>query len=462
MGFGKEHADSLNSLLDENTFVVTTAHQPVLFGGPLYIPYKIASTINLARKLSHHYPDKNILPVFVIGGEDHDFEEMNHLNLFGKKVEWMDSGGGAVGRLGTESLLPVIDEVVDIIGDRSNVDVANILRESFIDKQNYAQGYQAFVMRLFGQYGLIALNMDDEDLKSSFVDKMTLEAFETPSKSLVEAEQGKIEAAGFKRQAFARDVNLFYMADGVRSVILKEGNRFYLRELDEYWSEDQMNEAISNYPNRFSPNVILRPIYQEYTLPNLAYIGGGGELAYWAERKTQFEFYGIKRPFLIRRQSVVHFEKHVLKKMEKLGLSIDHMWDDMHVVLRQLLVSDSNIVDELQRISETTMKSFQEMVHLMSSKSNSLGQYAQAEQRKLEKTIETFQSKTVRLLKKENETSVAQIEKVFNTLFPNGGLQERHDNFLGLLSRHGRNYLDYLVENLDPLNRKITLILEEF
>ncbi len=461
IGLWGKYSENVLSLLDKQTFVVTTAHQPVLFGGPLYIPYKIASTINLAKKLSRRYDAYKVIPVFVIGGEDHDFDEMNHLNLYGKEVKWSDTPGGAVGRMNTESLLSVIEEVNNILGDRTNFDVATLLRDSFIGKKSYAEGYQAFIMTLFGHYGLIALNLDDESLKSSFRDNMMKEVFDMPSKSLVEAEQDKIEAAGFKKQAFAREINLFYLADGVRSVILKEPTGYYLRELDEHWDAEKMRSELKYHPDRFSPNVILRPIYQEFILPNLAYIGGGGELAYWSERKTQFESYGIQRPLLIRRQSVVYFEDHVLKRMGKVGLTLDDMWMDMHVVLRELLGSENEIIEKLQRMSKETLSSFQQMVDIMSKESNSLGQYATAEKRKLEKTLDSFQTKTVRMLKKEDETKVAQIEKIYNLLFPNGGLQERHDNFLALLSRHGSSFLDLLVENLDPLNRKVTLILEK-
>lgn len=454
LGHYDQFQSVINSLEDENCFTVITAHQPVLFGGPLYIPYKIASAINLARQITEN-GDKTVLPVFVIGGEDHDFEEVNHLNIFGKKITWEHHNGGPVGRMDSKGLSDVIDQVTSFFSNgRTDVDIEDLLRSSFTPERSYAQAYQDFIIKLFGQYDLIVLNMDSKELKAAFKDVMIREVKEQLSYQEVNQVQDAKAEAGFDAQAFVREVNLFYMTDNLRSVITKEGDRFHIRDNDEYLTEQELIDEIESSPWNFSPNVVLRPLYQEYSLPNIAYIGGGGELSYWSERKSQFEAFDISFPLLVRRCSVMHIDDFIEKKMDAAGMDLNQLMKSKHQTIHELVSQDTTLDDELKALSNDVLKAFEVLVVKLEEQSDSLGKYARSEERKLEKTMESFQTKSFREIKKDYDVKVNQIEKVYDHLFPSNGLQERYANFLPYYAKFGRPYLDYLVQQLNPLTDK--------
>lgn len=456
------YEDLIDGLNNDSTFTVITAHQPVLFSGPLYVPYKIASAIHLARHLSEAQNERKVVPVFVTGGEDHDFDEMNHLHLYNNRITWDHDSGGPVGRFDLSGIDEAIEEIAQILGEpRSDLKVIELIRSCFSGERNYAQAYQDFIIRLFGQYGLLVINMDSESLKKAFIPIMKREIIEKPSKELVEATQKEKSSAGYDPQAFVREVNLFYIRNKTRSIILPENGGFLLRELEETMTEEDILKELDAHPASFSPNVVLRPLYQEYSLPNIAYIGGGGELSYWTERRSQFEAFGIDYPILVRRSSAIHLESFIISRMKDVGLSLDQLTQDKHKVIKSLVSQDTTLDDELKSISKDVMQEFEKLVLLLEDQADSLGKYARSEERKLEKTLENFQTKSFREIKKEYDVKVGKIEKVFDRLFPNNNLQERYSNFLSYLNRHGKAYLDFLVENLDPLKPTVTIIEEE-
>jgi bacillithiol biosynthesis cysteine-adding enzyme BshC len=278
----------IDRLSNPNTYTVITAHQPVLFGGPMYIVYKIASAIKLASILKDKFRDKDFVPVFIMGGEDHDFQEVNHANVFRKKIEWKHFQGGSVGRYNLNDFSEIIDQLEMLLGSAGHAsDVIKLIRSCFTTDLSYGKAYQKFIHALFGKYGLLVVDLDDRELKRSFTPIMVKEVKERPSQKLIEKTQEELKSIGFKKQAHARAINLFYLGDDFRSVILFEDDKFIIRETNEAFSEDELVAKIHLEPENFSPNVVMRPIYQESVFPNLAYIGGGGELAYWSERKRQ-------------------------------------------------------------------------------------------------------------------------------------------------------------------------------
>ncbi|MEM9991340.1 MAG: bacillithiol biosynthesis cysteine-adding enzyme BshC, partial [Bacteroidota bacterium] len=300
----KQVRANINALSDEQTFTVITAHQPSLFTGPLYFIYKIFSVINLAEGLRKKYPEQQFVPVFVLGSEDHDFEEINHLHLFGKRLEWQSEEQGATGTMKTDTLEAVLQELQGILGESEHArSVYATIQKAFTKYSTYAKAMQCLIHELLGQYGLVVCNMNDKRLKTLFVPHIQKEIFEQPSESLVLETQAKLEEVGFSAQAMPRPINFFYLRDQIRERIVQDGRNFKVLNTEVVFSPEQMQAEIANYPERFSPNVVMRPIYQEVIFPNLAYVGGGGELAYWLERKSQFAHFGVPFPMLIRRNS---------------------------------------------------------------------------------------------------------------------------------------------------------------
>ncbi|MEL6355877.1 MAG: bacillithiol biosynthesis cysteine-adding enzyme BshC [Bacteroidota bacterium] len=287
----------LNKLAEENTFTVITAHQPSLFTGPLYFIYKICSALNLAQKLNATYPDKHIIPVFITGGEDHDFEEINHTYLYGKKLEWQNEESGAVGAMKTNSLGAVLEELKTVLGDRDTAQsIYSRLEKAYTSYGTYGTATVALVHDLFADFGLVVADMARPAFKRAFLPIMREEIFNQPSQQLVEKAQRELEAVGFSAQAHAREINFFYLRDGLRERIVQEDDAYAVLNTSHRFSQEELEAELEQHPEFFSPNVVMRPLFQEYIFPNLAYIGGGGELAYWLERKEQFAHFGLNFP----------------------------------------------------------------------------------------------------------------------------------------------------------------------
>lgn len=454
-----EQERNISQLLDETCFTVVTAHQPSLLTGPLYYVYKIFSAINLAEELSKNFPNNKFVPIFISGSEDHDFAEVNHLHLFGKKFEWHNPSGGPVGRYSVDGLSALIDEVIGVFGSSP---YAEALKQMLSNSIEGASSYNDFVFKLvnqlFGHYGVLVLNMDDARLKHGFKHIMRKELTEHPSGEIIKRCQEKWEKMGYANQAHAREINLFYMEDGLRERIMATETGYAVNNTELNFTREQLLQLLDKHPEKFSPNVVIRPMYEEAILPNLAYIGGGGELAYWLERKDQFAHFGVFFPVLVRRDSLLWLSSAQMNLLEKLQLH----WKD-------LLMEEDSLVDKYIRQSasfdiglEEESAAIEAIFKSIKSKAygadKSLEAFVDAEKVKMVKVVEHIEQRIKRALKKNEETSVNQIKNVKNKLFPGHGLQERHDNFLQYYLTLGPAFMETLKQACNPLESEFIVI----
>ena len=459
-----EVSNQIDSLLNDTTFTVTTAHQPSIFTGPLYFIYKIFSTLNLAKTLKAAYPAYQFVPVFVIGGEDHDFEEVNFINIFNKKLTWQrsDTEGGAVGMMKTDSLRSLLDELKPVLGDNENAHhIFQIIENAYTQHAVYQDATQDLLNQLFGKYGLVVLNMNDADLKRLFIPIMKEEIIEQPSKQLVEQTQNDLSALGFKSQAFPRDINLFYLRDNLRERIVLENGIYKVLNTDFQWASKQaILEGLEMTPQYFSPNVVLRPLFQESILPNLAYVGGGGELAYWLERKTQFDYFNVNFPILVRRNSALFLDKGSKDRLAKLNLQLTDLTHDTDSLIKKYIgqISDTPLTlsDEKAEIEQVFSKILTQTVAIDAT----LEKVVLAEKTKALQSVELIASKLMKSEKQKNETSLNQIRNLTQKFFPNGGLQERFDNFLPYYLKYGETFFDVLNENLNPFEEGMVVLTD--
>ena len=464
--FDREGVDikKIESLLDTKTFTVTTAHQPSLLMGPLYFIYKIFSTINLAQALKKHFPENNFVPIFVIGGEDHDFEEVNSISIFNKTITWehSDNEGGAVGMMQTHSLQAVLDELKPILGDSENAQhIFNIIEKSYTQHTVYQEAVQALLYTLFGKYGLIVLSMNDSELKRSFIPIMEKEIVEQPSKSLVETTQTALEDLGFKAQAFAREINLFYLRENIRERIVEENGAYHALNTDFKWAtQADILKELHETPQYFSPNVVLRPLFQESVLPNLAYIGGGGELAYWLERKAQFAYFGVNFPMLIRRNSVLFLEKNNQDRMDKLEIQLVDLLEDTDAMIKKYVSQQSSTPLSMSAEKGALSEILDKVLAKVMAVDAGLEKAVLAEKTKQLQSLDALESRVLKAEKQKHETALNQLKALQQKLFPNGGLQERTDNFLPIYLKHGEAFFDILKEHLNPLEKGFIIISE--
>lgn len=460
--FDLDMPGQLEELKNDSTFTVVTAHQPSLLTGPLYYVIKIASAIRLAERLNAEMEER-IVPVFILGGEDHDFEEINHFNLFGKSIEWKsDASGGPVGKMPVDGLTDVLNELEGLIGNQENGQwILNTARLALENAQTYGAFMFQFTHALFKNSDLIMMNMDDPDLKAEFKTIIEDEVLHQKSFLTVLNTQKQLEQAGFSAQAYVRPINFFYIDAHGRNRIEQVGTQYEINGTDLVFSKEEMQLEIQTHPERFSPNVIMRPIYQEFILPNLAYIGGGGELAYWLERKDQFELFNLNFPMLIRRASLLWLDSGVLNQMAKLDLSVTDMFIAEDDLIKQWIKSHSQLEFDFTEETALIEKAYAILEAKTKTVDPTLAKSIAAEGVKQLKQFGQLSGRLMRTQKQKHEQSVNKVQKLKEKLFPNGGMQERHDNMISFYLKYGQTFIKELIQHMDPLQKEFYVLIDE-
>ncbi|MBK8566278.1 MAG: bacillithiol biosynthesis cysteine-adding enzyme BshC [Saprospiraceae bacterium] len=454
-------SENIEKLALPNTFTVVTAHQPSLFTGPLYYIFKIVSAINLAKQLATAFPEFNFVPIFITSGEDHDFEKVNHLNIFGKKLEWQSGESGPVGNMKTESLAQVLSDLKAVLGSSEQaIELYSLIERIHTKHARYADAAFELAHELFKAYGLVVLNTNDADLKRVFAPLIKEEILNQPSQKLVNGTIAQLESVGFPSQATPRKINFFYLGEQYRERIVAESGGFKVLNTNLVFSRVEMAAEIEAHPARFSPNVVMRPIFQEKILPNLAYIGGGGELAYWLERKAQFDHFGLNFPVLVRRNSAMWIDAGSVKRMEKLGISEADIWLDSNELVRRYLHKNAESEFTLREESQALKAVFEKIAERTEKVDSTLVKTVWAEHSKAEKSIEMLEAKLIKAEKQKHETGIQQLQNLKEKLFPGGGLQERYENFMPLYLKHGKEFFEVLFEQFDPLEKQFVLIMD--
>lgn len=444
----------IERLLQENSFTVTTGHQLCVATGPLYFLYKIASTIALARKLAAEDSTKTFIPVYWMASEDHDFEEIQSIEIFQKKITWSAEAKGPLGRLDTEGLESFIEELAMILG--TSVDALrfiDIIKESY-SKSSLAEATRNLVYALFGEQNLIVIDADDVELKKLFLPIIQNEIKERFSFELVKKTSAELEALGYKTQVTPREVNLFYIEKGIRERIKFEDGNFY-------WglgpkSLEELIALTASQPESISPNVILRPVYQECILPNLAYVGGPGELSYWLQLREVFDFYSVPFPTLLLRDSALLLSAATLSKLSKLNLEVEDIFKGKNAII-QSWIQESN-AEDLSNDRVTANELFDSITAKMKALDPTLENSAAGERKKLISAIENLEKKMIRAIKSKEEVRIQQLEKIFTELFPGDQPQERVTNVAQYTDFLEAGLINYLVEVFDPTQLKLTVV----
>lgn len=452
---------ALARLAESNTFTVVTAHQASLFLGPLYYVYKILSAVSLARQLNDRYPDTHVVPVFVLGAEDHDLEEIDHTFIESTRIHWDAQQNGATGAMQLDGISTALDEVAAALGDSyAAQQVVSILRKTYCADRSLGVATAAFVAELFVDYGVVVVNLNDRRFKQAFAQDIAREILGQESRALVEATQTELHAAGFAAQAYVREINFFYLQDGRRDRIERDTEGFRIVDTRLHFSEAEMCAEIEAHPERFSPNVVMRPLLQERCLPNLAYVGGGGELAYWLERRRQFAHFGLPFPILVRRDSAWWIEATAVRRLDKLGLRPADLLGDPDALLRRYVKHHHECDLNFATVSAQINGLLTDVSERAASVDPTLRQRPLATAAYVENRLADLETRLVRLLKRKHEREVTLIRSLAQDLVPNGGLQERRESFLPLYVRYGKAFFDVLLEHFDPLDMRLKVFTE--
>ncbi len=453
---------NIDLLEQENTFTVTTGHQVCVFTGPLYFIYKIVSTINLAEALKKEYPENNFVPVYWLSGEDHDFAEINHIHLFNKKLEWKQDAKGPAGKLSTDSMAEVFIELRELMGSSANaIELDRIFEEAYLFNATLSEATRFLVNKLFGKYGLVVIEGDDSNLKRLYIPVINDELQNQRSESLVEATSASLVALGYKPQVHPRNINLFYIDEGVRERIVKTNdNKFEVLNTSLSFDYDTMMKLVDSNPEKFSPNVVLRPLYQDFILPNLAYVGGPGELSYWLQYKSMFAAHRVHYPVLIPRSSVLLMEAKSLRKLSALGLTISELFktqEELSASYINSLQDDKFDFDQEKLMLE---KIFDMLKEKITGIDKSLEGTVAAEYQKTLNALELLNKKTTAAVKRKHETAITQLKNLKDKVFPETVFQERHLNFIPFYLQFGSAFIDILKTNLSAFENKLIVLKE--
>lgn len=454
----EQTTDNIKLLGQENTFTITTGHQLNLFTGPLYFLYKIFSTINLCEQLREEFPYQNFIPVYWMATEDHDFEEINYFNFEGKKVQWNSEQTGAVGRFSTEGLQEVFEVFSKNLNNSKNASfLKDLFSEAYVKHSNLSKATRFIANQLFKTYGLVIIDADDNELKKQFAPFVKDELTQQISHKAVSKTNKKLEE-NYGIQVNPREINLFYLGDDFRERIIKKDDRYFVNETEISFTESEILEEVDKNPMAFSPNVIMRPLYQEVILPNLCYVGGGGELAYWLQLKDYFNTVKVPFPILLLRNSVQIISEKQAKKLEKLNITFEELFLDQHELLSKKVQENSDIKISFDEKKQFLQNQFNELRTIAEKTDKSFIGAVKAQERKQIKGLENLEKRLLKAEKRRQNDLVERITELQNELLPNQSLEERQRNFSEFYLKYGNDFLNELKKNLTPLDLQFTIL----
>ncbi|TAG10412.1 MAG: bacillithiol biosynthesis cysteine-adding enzyme BshC [Sphingobacteriia bacterium] len=447
IGIGLTEAvqNNINSLSSANTFSVTTAHQPNIFTGPLYFIYKIIHTIKLAEELSQLHPENNFVPIYYMGSEDADLDELGYANIGDQHLVWETKQTGAVGRMKVDKhFIRLIDAIRGQIGVLPfGNELAKLFSTCYTESKTIQQATLELVNALFGEFGLVVLIPDNRLLKAEFANTMRKELTEQFSQSIVEKTTNQLQK-NYKVQAAGRPINLFYLLNDKRERIELIGDRYEIVALEKSFSQPEILAELSSFPERFSPNVILRGAFQETILPNIAFIGGGGELAYWLELKELFKTIGVAYPVLVLRNSFLLLQEKQARKLKVMGIDDATMFQSTTTIINKHVKVHSSNQLELGTELKNLEIFYQHLLARINQVDASLGEHIIALQVKAIKQLKAVEKKVLRAEKRKFETDIKQIQSLKTQLFPMDNLQERHANFSNYYAQYGREWINHI------------------
>lgn len=451
--------ENLEFLTKENCFTITTGHQLNLFTGPLYFLYKIISTINLAEELSEKYPLQHFVPVYWMATEDHDFEEINFFNFEHHKIQWQREASGAVGDLDTKGLEQVFEKFQTILNDSDqSKHIQSLFQEAYLEHDNLTEATRFLANELFGEYGLIILDGNDAALKKEFSPYVKNELLYQNSSDEVGKTSKKLNELGYKVQVNSREINLFYLKENLRERIVKDEESYIVHETNIRFTEEEILVELENHPERFSPNVIMRPLYEEVILPNLCYIGGGGELAYWFQLKSYFRKEEVTFPILLLRNSALLMSKKQSEKAERLNLSLTDMFLKQEDLITKRTHEISDIEIDFSTQKEHLQQQFKDLYSLAKNTDQSFNGAVAAQEKKQINGLDHLEKRLLKAQKRKLQDELKRLVHLQDQIFPHQSLQERTANFSKFYEIYGEDLVPILKNELKPLDLQFTII----
>ncbi len=458
VAFSDKTRKNIALLQDKNTFTVTTGHQLNLFTGPLYFLYKIVTTINLTEELQKYFPKYRFVPIYWMATEDHDFEEINHFYYKETKFQWDKNVSGGVGSINTNGLETVFAKLKKEWGNSIDAkELQCLFSDAYLSHSSLSEATRFLVNKLFGNRGLVILDANHRTLKCYFQQTMKSELLYQTAYKTVQKTSKKLNENYFS-QVNPRFINLFYLKDDLRERIVLEKGIYKITNSDIAFTEQEILKELEKYPERFSPNVLMRPLYQETILPNLCYIGGGGELAYWFQLKTYFEEKKVPFPVLLLRNSVVLVTNKQWQKLEKFGVEIEDLFLPTHLLEEKRVQQLSKIPIDFSSQKAHLKQQFLTLKEIAKQTDASFIGAVNAQEKKQLNGLKNLEKRLLKAEKRRLKDELYRMISLQNQLFPKQTLQERRANFSEFYQKIGGELLPLLFAHLKPLEQNFTVL----
>ena len=459
----KKTTQNLKLLKSKNTLAVVTGQQLGLLGGPLYTIYKIITAIKLSNYLSERYDDFKFVPIFWLEGDDHDFNEIRHVNLindkndiqifnYGKEIP-DDEDRGSVGFMKIDdSINPLFEEITQNIRNTEfTPDLFYNLKSFYTTDKTLKEGFRELIYWLFDKYGLVIFDPQDKKIKEMMVPvfKKELTDFRKHTETMVGI-SAELEDV-YHAQVKVRPVNLFYNTDGGRFLLDPVDNEFRLHKRRKRFGYEELINLMDTEPQNFSPNVLLRPVCQDYILPTAFYIGGPSEIAYFAQVMPLYDFFNVQAPVIYPRSSATILEKNIGSIIEKYNLSLNQIFWEPEALKEYVIASLSDITiekifgDAKEKVDMALDQLKEKLFDFDKTMSDAGTKYRQ----KILNYLDEFRGKAIDSQKRKHETTLRQIDKLSSTLFPHSTLQEREINFVYFANKYGPDILNKIFDKIE-------------
>jgi len=432
---------NIDKLNKDNTFTVTTGHQLNIFTGPLYVIYKIISTINLASKLKQKYPNKNFVPIYWMASEDHDFEEIKSFYLYGKNYSWDIKTSGAVGDINPKTIKNLLKNIPEKI---------SLFEKAYLNNSKLSNSVLYYMNELFGKYGLVTIDSNNKSYKNLFLKIMQDDIVNNSIKNLT-------STSSKKNLVHIRNINFFYLKKNLRERIIKEKNKYKINNTSISFSEKEIKKEINSNSESFSPNVIMRCLYQQSIIPNIAYVGGPSEVEYWLEFEDFFKYYNVTFPIVLPRNFATIVNTKIKLKLKNLNIKLSDIFKEKNELEKMILENQSKNKFDLINEKLNVGKEIEKIIDKSKTIDKSLNGKILAFKKKTINELNSLEKRLISEEKKNHKKSFQDLDKIISKLFPNNILQERKENFLNYYLSD-KNFIDSLIKSFDPLKFYFNII----
>lgn len=449
---------NLSNLSLANSVTITTGHQLNLMTGPLYFIYKILHVIKLCEVMNKNQDKFNFIPFFWMATEDHDFEEINHFNFNKNRIYWNGKHHDFVGEISTKELNEVLSDFYEKLKYYPfGKEIRKIIEKSYFSTSNLSDATRILVHELFKEYGLLFIDGNSKSLKKLFIPFIKDDIKEKKSFQIISGTIEKLKYNHYKIQVNPRKINFFYRNNRERNRIEEADGIYYILGSSKNFSEIEILNEIDEHPENFSPNALMRPVYQEVLLPNVAYIGGNAEIAYWLELKDYFMVQNISFPILVPRNSFLLINDIQENKMKRLPWEINDLFLPKEKIIDSIVKEKSSYKFDFSKYERQLETIFDNLLKESANTDSSWKNMILAQKKKQLNGLEKINKRFYKANRLKYKEVVFNFENLYEELFPEGSWQERIYNFAFYYAIMGSDFLARIYNEINEFQNIFTV-----